>query len=188
MTTIAYDRRTKTLAADSQNTDSSGATFKVNKIEHIGNGYMFAGTGHLYTIAQCKLWAQQMFDEHQRPDFEFFLEDPDERSFSCMMIDPTGTRVWVIDDELMPFEPLDDIICLGAGAAYAKGAMYAGASAKQAVEIACQLDTNSFEPVDVYQWPTAEKEKTNDRTSTSKTELYSKSSRRGSSRGGQHIE
>lgn len=153
MTTIVFDRRTKTMAADSQNTDESGVTYKVAKIEHIGGGYMFGGSGHLRTITMVKEWAQKGWEGKYEPDWSYFLEDPDDRGFSCMLIDPTGSRVWIIDGELTPFEPLDDYLAVGAGAAYALGALAAGADAKRAVEIACQLDTNSFEPVDVYQWP-----------------------------------
>lgn len=153
MTTIVYDRRSKTMAADSQNTDTAGVTFKVAKIEHIGGGYMFGGSGHLRTITMAKEWAQKGWEGKYEPDWSYFLEDPDDRGFSCILVDPTGTRIWIIDEELVPFEPLDDFVAVGAGATYALGALAAGADAKRAVEIACQLDTNSFEPVDVYTWP-----------------------------------
>lgn len=153
MTTIVYDRRTKTMAADSQNTDACGVTYKVSKIEHIGGGFMFGGSGHLRTITMARDWAKTGWEGSKEPDWSYYLEDPDDRSFTCILIDPTGTRVWIIDDELTPFEPLDDFFAVGAGAQYALGALHAGADAVRAVEIACKLDTNSFEPVDSYQWP-----------------------------------
>lgn len=156
MTTIVYDKRCKTVAADSKNTDDSGAKWLCNKIEVLADGSVFLGSGHLCTIAQCKNWARHGFDEEYRPDFSFYLEDTAERGFSCLHISKDGKKVILIDGELNPLEVLDPYMGVGSGASYALGAMDAGASVVEAVEIACNRDGNSCLPIQTHtfkEWP-----------------------------------
>ena len=150
MTTIAYDRRTKTVAADTQNTDESGAKWRVKKIETLPDGSVFLGSGHLYTIAQCKHWAELGFDEHERPDFSYYLEDTEDRGFSCLWISADGAKVILIDGEMGPTEVIDDFVAIGSGAAYALGAMEAGADVVRAVEIACERDPSTSAPIHTH--------------------------------------
>lgn len=150
MTTIAFDRRTKTIAADTQNTDASGQKWRVNKIEKLPDGSFFMGSGHLHTIAQCKHWAEKQWLEKFRPDFSYFLEDEDERGFSCFHVSADGTRVIMVDGELSPTEVMDDFVAVGSGAAYALGALEAGAEIVQAIEIACARDPNSSAPIHTH--------------------------------------
>lgn len=152
MTTIVYDRRTRTIVADSQNTDQSGAIWRMNKIERLDDGSFFLGSGHCYTIASAKNWARKGFEEKHRPDFTFFLEDEDDRGFSCLWISKDGRKVILIDGEMAPTEVLDDYMAVGSGAAYAMGALDAGKTAKEAVEVACQRDTSTSAPIHTYQF------------------------------------
>ena len=150
MTTIVYDRRTKTVAADTQNTDDAGSKWRVKKIETLPDGSVFLGSGHLYTIAQCKHWAEAGFDEDARPDFTYYLEDTDDRGFSCVCISADGEQVILIDGEMGPIEVIDDFVAIGSGAAYALGAMEAGADVVRAVEIACLRDPSTSAPIHTY--------------------------------------
>lgn len=150
MTSIVYDRRNKIIASDSKNTDESGAKWLCNKIEVLADGSVFLGSGHLCTIAQCRHWAKHSWKEEKRPDFSFYLEDVDERGFSCLHISKDGTKIVLIDGELHPIEVLDDYVGIGSGASYAIGAMDAGASAEEAIKIACDRDGNSCLPVQTY--------------------------------------
>ena len=150
MTTIAYHRATKTIAADTQNTDESGAKWRVKKIETLPDGSVFLGSGHLYTIAQCKHWAELEFDEHERPDFSYYLEDTEDRGFSCIWISADGEKVILIDGEMGPIEVIDDFVAIGSGAAYALGAMEAGADVVRAIEIACERDPSTSAPIHTH--------------------------------------
>lgn len=147
MTTIVYCLHTKTIAADSRNTDGAGAKWLVNKIEFLPDGSVFLGSGHLYTINQCKHWAKHGWKEEKRPDFTFFLEDTDDRDFACLHISKDGSEVVLIDGEMCPQPVINNFMAIGSGAAYALGALEAGASAEEAVKIACNHDGASCLPV-----------------------------------------
>lgn len=69
------------MAADTQNTDSSAAKWRVDKIEKLSDGSIFLGSGHLFPIGQCKLWATLGFATDEEPDWTYFQEDPDDRGF-----------------------------------------------------------------------------------------------------------
>lgn len=151
MTTVAYDRRTKTIGTDSKNTDAAGQVFLVNKIERLTDGRFFLGSGHLLTIDQMKFWADQKFHPKQRPDFSQLMgEDKDDFSSSCIVISKDGNTVWIIDDEVTPFEVEDDIVTTGSGGSVARGALAAGATMEEAINIAIRYDSNSGGPVRVH--------------------------------------
>ena len=150
MTTIAFSRRDGMIAADSRNTDSSGATFSVRKIEKLENGRYFLGSGHLYTIGLAREWAETDFDEEYRPEFGvMFCDQAEDFRFSCLVISEDGRIVILLDDEMQPQPVTDDLLAIGSGAAYAIGAMAAGLSPEEAVGIAIQYDGNSGGPVQV---------------------------------------
>ena len=150
MTTIAFSRRHGMIAADSRNTDSSCAVFKVSKIERLKDGRYFLGSGHLLTIGKARRWADKHFAEKYRPEFgEMFCHDSDDYRFTCLVISPDGQRVVLIDDEMEPQIVLDDLLAIGTGGAYALGAMEAGMSPCDALRIAIKLDGNSGGPIQV---------------------------------------
>lgn len=151
MTTCVFDVKTKTIAVDSRNTDSSGRVFLCDKIERLPGGRFFLGAGHLLTIAKVRGWALTNFAEEMRPDFEeLFGERADDFSMSCLVISPDGTEVTLIDDEMTPQPVLDDYVTIGSGGSVALGALAAGATPEQAVEIAIRYDGNSGGPVKTY--------------------------------------
>lgn len=147
MTAIVYDRRNKTIVADSQNTDRSGMRFRMNKIERLPSGEYFLGAGNCYTIGITKRWAETGFNEDERPEYGAVFADPDEYSFSCLVISKDGNTVTLIDDEMQPTKVLDAYVAVGSGAAYCIGAMDAGATALKAVEIACDRDGSVSRPI-----------------------------------------
>ena len=147
MTAIVYDRRNKTIVADSQNTDRGGMQFKMNKIERLKNGDYFLGAGNCYTIGITKRWAETGFSEKLRPEYGAIFADPDEYTFSCLVVSSDGSAVTLIDDEMQPLSVLDDYVAIGSGAAYCIGALDAGASALRAVEIACDRDGSVSRPI-----------------------------------------
>lgn len=152
MTTLLYDRTTKTIAVDSKNTDSGGQGFLCNKIERLRDGRFFLGSGHLLTIGKARRWAEAYFEEDERPEFgELFTDESGEFGFSCIIISPDGEKVIIVDDEMEPWEALDEIVATGSGGQAARAARLAGATPERAVEIAVICDSNSGGPVVVHQ-------------------------------------
>ena len=148
MTTIVISRKHRLIAVDSRNTDSSSAVFLANKIDRLSDGRFFFGSGHLLTIGKAKRWAEARFSEGERPEFgELFTENADDFRFSCLVMSADGSDVTLIDDEMEPCEVLDEFLAIGTGAAYALGALRAGATPETAVTIAIDLDGNSGGPV-----------------------------------------
>ncbi|NUS39404.1 MAG: hypothetical protein HOQ02_10330 [Lysobacter sp.] len=77
---------------------------------------------------------------------EFGAGDP---ACSVLLVKPDGS-VFLARDSLYFSGPLDcKQYAIGSGCDYALGAMAMGASAEDAVRIACQLDPHSGEPVQV---------------------------------------
>lgn len=148
MTTCIYDRRNKTIAADTQNTDGSGTIYRTKKIEVLTTGWYFLGSGHCYTIGLARTWAEASFDEKARPDFGIFLDNREEYGFSCLVISPNGKEVWLVDDEMSPMKINDAYVGIGSGSAYAIGALDAGAALKDALKIASKRDPSTSAPFD----------------------------------------
>lgn len=150
MTTIVFSRPHGIIAADSRNTDSSGAVFKVRKIDRLENGRYFLGAGHLYTIGLVRDWAESDFSEDERPGFGvLFCDRAEDFSFSCLVISEDGRIAVLVDDEMQPQPVHDDYLAIGSGAAYAIGALESGATPEQAVQIAIDHDGNSGGPIQV---------------------------------------
>lgn len=149
MTTAIYDKRTKTIGADTQNTSSASEIYRSTKIEVLKNKGYFLGSGHSYGIGLAKKWAEAGFKEDKRPDFTIFLEDPDTYSFACLVIHSSGDYVWRIDDEMTPILISDEYAGVGSGAAYAIGALDAGADVITALQIAANRDPSTSGPFDI---------------------------------------
>lgn len=148
MTVIAYDRKTRTIGADSRNTDSSGQVFTTSKIEVLPNGWYFLGSGHCLTIGKAREWAAAKFDKDSIPDFdELFVEGAEDFAMSCLVISPDGKKVILIDEEISPMLIHDKIVAVGSGGPYARGALEAGATMKKAIAIAIKCDGNCGGPI-----------------------------------------
>jgi hypothetical protein len=154
VTTLLVDRTIKAIAVDSKNTDESGQVFLVDKIERLGNGDFFLGSGHLLGIAKCKRWANQGFAEKYRPEFgELFTDNSDDFGFSCIIVAKDFSKITMVDTEMEPYDVLDEIVGTGSGGGYAKAARLAGATMPMAVEIAIACDSNSGGPVRTFASP-----------------------------------
>ena len=124
MTTVAFDGTT--LAADSQ---INGSYVEYgNKIEKVGN-ITIACAGTVSEIALFKRWCRDRTKDK-----------PTLTDFSCLEI--RSGKVYYYDENLEPLTPSIPV-AIGSGSDFAMGAMLAGATAKEAVKIACKLDSNS---------------------------------------------
>lgn len=153
MTTCVYDRRSKTIVADTQNTDRTGGIYRTCKIERLKDGRYFLGSGNCFTIGITRRWAESGFCEAKRPEYGALFSDPDEYSFSCLIISKDGSTVTIVDDEMEPMLINDEYYAIGSGGAYALGAMDAGATAQDAVAIAAARDNSTSGPYDVLVIP-----------------------------------
>lgn len=72
------------------------------------------------------------------------FESSDE--FSALVLTPSG-KVELWDASVRGEEIMTGCLAIGSGAAYAMGAMMAGASAPEAVKIACELDPDTEGPI-----------------------------------------
>jgi len=149
VTTCIFSRKHGKIAVDSRNTDGVGCVVLTNKIERLKDGRYFLGSGHCLTIGKAKRWAEKKFAEKDRPNFGEMFSDADEFGFSCLVISPDGKSAFLIDNEMEPQPVLDDFLGVGSGAAYALGALEAGATPEQAVTIATARDGNRGGPVRV---------------------------------------
>lgn len=139
MTTIAY--RDGVLAADTQTSIHDGCVItpdKSKKILRLSDGSLIAGSGIKRQISDFAKWCETKVGEK-----------PDTEESTIIRISLDG-GVIVYDGKT---DERDVTGCpfyaVGSGAAAALGAMYAGARADQAVEIAMKVDPWTGGEVDV---------------------------------------
>lgn len=138
MTTIAY--RGGVLAADTQvNSGNGNRAGSVHKIGATKDGYRWAFSGALQMQAACVSWAERREGLPPEIDGVFIL------------IDPAGRhREWWGQGWL---EVADPQAAWGSGERIARGAMFAGASAVEAVRAAIALDPESGGKITVLRRP-----------------------------------
>lgn len=138
LTTIAYDG--KTIAADSKiSGDINSRSSKLLTLLSLPGAFGgFAGD-----VAEAHRFFRQFDGEPDSApagDYDVLVVYPDGRvvhhNGSGLSLDVTGQRYG-----------------LGSGSEYAMGAMAAGKSATEAVEIACELDNDSGGPVETMKVP-----------------------------------
>jgi ATP-dependent HslUV protease subunit HslV len=134
MTTVAY--RDGIMVSDTQCTGSSYGKTRVRKIIRLSDGSLFAGAGDYLAILALREWAEAGF-EGKRP-----AKTGDSQ---CLLVRPDRT-VLHMGGNGKPYEILDEFSAIGSGCDYALGAMAAGKSAQEAVEIAAAYDSMTSGP------------------------------------------
>jgi ATP-dependent protease HslVU (ClpYQ) peptidase subunit len=142
MTVIAWDG--KALVADKQCTNA-GHPMVVTKIHRVPNGIVgFAGNGgHASALLT---WFNDGCDPDKWPDKNsgdtagvlFISNDGEVRGYSG----DDGPHYIVYENKFIAF---------GAGRDYALAAMHLGKSAREAVELACLLDTSCGQGIDILE-------------------------------------
>jgi ATP-dependent protease HslVU (ClpYQ) peptidase subunit len=140
MTTIAWDG--KTLAADKQSTWGT-TPVPTTKI------FFKNDTGHIYGAAGCKddvmkffAWMEDTMPEDNKP----VLSDD-----FCGIIIEDGA-IFQVNKGLILHRIHRKTWAIGSGADYALGAMAMGADAKDAVDVATQLDINTGLGIETIEW------------------------------------
>lgn len=133
MTTIAWDG--KTLAAD-QCSWSKGVRRKVRKVFRVDENdrgpllVAFCGNG-----SYCLQVLEWMMGDADRPDPSAWW-DRDSISNSCAVVIDSDRKVWLLGNDLHWQRMYEEKFANGAGHEIAWGALEAGATAVEAVEIA----------------------------------------------------
>ena len=139
MTTIAFDSQLGEIAADSQETWGSGHKYKCRKLYRVGD-YIVATAGGSYAGMAFVRWLENWEGEPDWDDHPDFINLDLDEDFECLVINPDKTCV-TVNRLFIPVEATDRYICLGSGGKAAAGAMFAGATPKEAVRIASKIDT-----------------------------------------------
>lgn len=128
MTTIVY--RDGVLAADTQiNSGNGNRAGSIHKIGRTKDGYRWAFSGGTEMQAACAAWAETREG------------DPPEIDGGFILIEPNGShREWWGKGWLSATDPQ---AAWGSGERIARGAMFVGADAVQAVRAAIALDPES---------------------------------------------
>lgn len=135
MTTIAY--RDGVLAADSLVTlGDTKVHGRYHKIVRIG--------GHLIGTAGSVAACQNFLDWLREGDEDSV---PPKGEYKALVVNPKGKVREFEGGSLLPVPRGAKFYSIGSGAPYALAAMYAGATATEAVKIAAKIDTSTGLPV-----------------------------------------
>lgn len=144
MTTIAYDAKAGVVAADSQETSGGGEKYNCQKLFEIGE-HVIATAGGTYAGMAFVNWFKEWTD--QDPDWSDWNERPDfvnldyEEDFECLVIQP-DRKCYTVNRLFVPvYQSGNRFITLGSGGSAARGAMLAGATPREAIDIAKKIDT-----------------------------------------------
>jgi ATP-dependent protease HslVU (ClpYQ) peptidase subunit len=135
MTTIACDKTS--MACDSLTDHGNIRLLTDSKIVRVRNeliGMAGLKEGSLLFVEWYK------GDRKQRPQIKI--------DFSVIVLNEKG--IFLYQEYFVCIKVRHDFYALGSGAEAALGAMHAGASPKEAVEIACKVNMNTGLPVRVY--------------------------------------
>lgn len=141
MTVIAWDG--KTLAADKQST-LYGYGSKVTKIFRVGDALVALSGNGPHAVALLE-WYKAGAEWHKHPK----PATPDD-SGNIVVIDANGVREYVGTTGYYSKNE-SNFVAYGCGRDYALAAMHLGKTAKEAVEVACALDTQCGMGVDVLE-------------------------------------
>lgn len=143
MTTIAFDG--ETLAADRKMADR----YNVQKIFKVPQGYA-AGCGDYDYVVEIVEWLANGADRNNLPTLKD-KNDDDEAAAEVIIVTPKGKVIWLSWPFLRMVRLSEKKVAYGSGGDIALGAMAAGASAKQAVAIACRFDPDTGQGIDAVQ-------------------------------------
>lgn len=146
MTTIVVDRAVGVMVSDNQNTLAGVPTAcrKIFRIDSGPNKGTLVGTAG--APGPCFIF-MNWYRHHEEHNFSEVMDDNqilgidlNEEDFWCILL-TTDNKIMIVDRFFCPEEIPAPYHAVGSGGSIALGAMDAGATALQAVEIACRRDT-----------------------------------------------
>jgi ATP-dependent protease HslVU (ClpYQ) peptidase subunit len=137
VTTICY--RDGILAADSLitmgDTKVHGHMRKISRV----HGFMIGLSGGAADCSEFLMWCKAGGDNTDHP--------PPKGTYSALVVDEKGKVLEIENGKYLPKFSKAKFHAIGSGGPYALAAMYAGASATEAVKIAAKIDTATGLPV-----------------------------------------
>lgn len=156
------------IVADSRVTDDSGRIYAHKAMRKIATrgSIVLAGAGE---VAPCdiaqNIWVPPQFTAKDKKDvyrfmitkvmpslrkclvdngYNFDEEKKDSTRFQFLM--SVGGELFDVDEDLSVMKSDDNMYAIGSGGAFALGALYAGATPHQAMDIACKVSAYSAPP------------------------------------------
>jgi len=140
MTVIAY--KDGIIAADGRETWADGGIGQCEKLFRIPKG---PHKGHIVGTQGASSPGMVFVDWYTDPKTEKPKIQFEEEFFMCVVLRSDG--VFTVDDHCRLIKCIEPMVAIGAGAPVALGAMAAGATAVQAVRIACRYNSLCGPPV-----------------------------------------
>ncbi len=143
MTTIVVDKRERCMMADNQSTMYQNIAVPTQKIWRIGDGPN-EGTlvGTSGASGPCLVFIE-WFRTHAEHDFKEcfddnqFMQIDEEEDFICVLLTPDN-KIQIVDRFFIPEDVPLTYYSVGSGSKIALGAMDFGATATEALDIACK--------------------------------------------------
>lgn len=143
MTCIAWDG--KTLAADKRASDN-GIARVVTKIRRASNGALCGCSGNVSRDAELFAW----YDRGANPS-DFPPTERDEQKCSMLVAIEPGPFVKFYSTTPYPAIFEGPRFAMGSGRDFAEAAMFLGLSARDAVNVACTLNTGCGDGIDALE-------------------------------------
>ncbi|MBS4017521.1 MAG: hypothetical protein KGZ68_04715 [Dechloromonas sp.] len=149
MTCIAWDG--KTLAADRQATGANTrmATTKIAKVQTEDGPVLIGVAGRAFDMQAFVHWAQTGFDLNTWP------KALEESESEALVVLPSG-KTLTYEDSPYPIVFHEQKRAIGSGIHFALAAMHLGKNARQAVQVACDLDVGCGMGIDTLTFTRAE--------------------------------
>lgn len=142
MTVIAWDG--KTLAADKRAT-SAGMIFTVTKMFRV-RGCLVAASGDFDRINESVAWFAAGADPSKMPPYA-----RDNTDFVALLVINNVGHILKYERSAEPFRIESPFYAIGSGRDFAMAAMHLGHSAKEAVAVACALDSTCGNGIDALE-------------------------------------
>ena len=113
---------------------------KLHCLEKDGRKILVGYVGNLLDCQEFLRWFENDADLDKLPNFRPYKGSDDSPFFTALVLTKEKLVEW--DQYFLPLEIIDRPYAVGSGAQAALGAMYMGASAMEAVEIACKICVN----------------------------------------------
>jgi ATP-dependent protease HslVU (ClpYQ) peptidase subunit len=141
MTTICYCDGV--MASDSMVSCNGSKMYETHKTAKV-DGWLVGCAGTSASCAEYLVWFAGLDKSNwpQKAPTTIKVENSDEWPVSCIVVSPKGV-IWVADGTGHPYRINNKMVGTGSGGNYAVCALKAGASAVEAVRIACEVDCHS---------------------------------------------
>lgn len=140
MTTIVYDG--KTVASDSKVVTGSMIMPGDYQKIHVSGNFIVGAAGCYQWLTKALKWVETISTASD-PTCLGVDSDDDDAGGELLIVSCKTGEAWVISSD-QPIQFLTNPpVAIGSGSCYAMGALFAGASAAEAIAIASKLDTNT---------------------------------------------